>query len=152
MEIEKKYLLSELPKIRMNSEDTIKQGYIFTSNGEMRVRQKGNRFFLTVKSDGNLTRQEWEEEIPAWVFETLWLQTEGRRVEKTRFSISFNTTVLEFDEYYGELEGLFTLECEFANEQAAGQFTLPEWVENAVDITANKAYKNKNLAVVGLPS
>ena len=152
VEIEKKYRLGWLPLRTMFGQGVeVAQGYLFTDPGELRVRRKGFKFFVTVKGDGDLSRKEWESDIPEWVFETLWAQTEGRRVEKTRYTVAFEGLTLEVDEYHGELEGLLTPECEFSSEEEAHAFCLPEWAASAVDVTADKAYKNKNLAVKGLP-
>ena len=52
----------------------------------------------------------------------------------------------------GQLEGLVTLECELPGEASATKFSLPSWAAKAVDITKDKAYKNKNLATKGLPT
>lgn len=152
MEIEKKYLLTARPDVLDKAEKiAVKQGYLVTEDGELRIRQKGEQYFMTVKGDGTLSREEWEVEIPAWVFATLWPKTEGRQITKTRFTIEYQGLTLEIDEYYGALEGLYTLECEFLTEAAAEAFVLPDWAADAEDVTTDKAYKNKNLAIHGRP-
>ena len=147
-EIEKKFVLAELPQ-GLPAGQEIRQGYLMTEGGELRLRAKAGKYYLTVKSDGSLSRDEWESEIPAWVFETLWPQTEGRQVEKIRYAISYGTLTLEVDKYFGQLEGLLTLECELPAETAA--FELPEWADGAPEVTNDKRYKNKSLATEGLP-
>jgi CYTH domain-containing protein len=53
MEIERKYLLSALPpRESLGRGVAIRQGYIDAADPEIRVRQKGSEFFLTVKSRG----------------------------------------------------------------------------------------------------
>jgi adenylate cyclase len=152
MEIEKKFLLSNRPEILDTAKKVaVKQGYLVTEDGELRVRQKNEEFFMTVKGDGTLSRDEWEVEIPEWVFATLWPKTIGRQVSKTRYIIEFQGLTLEIDEYFGALAGLYTFECEFDNEADANAFVLPEWAADATDVTTNKAYKNKALAVKGRP-
>ena len=150
-EIEKKFRLKAMPANLVSSGTHIAQGYVFTEGGELRVRKKEDHFFITVKGEGMLSREEWETAIPAWVFETIWPKTEGRRVEKIRYSIPDNGLTLEFDEYCGKLQGLVTLEVEFPNIEAASRFFPPEWVAVAADVTTDPAYKNKSLAVFGLP-
>jgi len=117
----------------------------------MRVRHYINKYYLTVKSTGSLTRQEWNEIIPKWVFKALWRYTEGRRIEKVRYTIPFRSLNLEVDLYHGNLKGLLVLECEFSNEKMARNFQLPDWAKGAIDITENESYKNKNLALYGAP-
>lgn len=150
-EIEVKYKLHALPQIQFDSCTAVKQGYLITEDGELRLRQKGERYFMTVKGDGTLSREEWEVEIPEWVFATLWSKTSGQQVVKTRYTLDYQGLTLEIDEYSGALLGLYTLECEFESTEAAEAFKLPAWAEGAENVTANKAYKNKVLAVKGLP-
>lgn len=151
MEIERKFRLKRLPLVCREGV-FIAQGYLFTDGGELRVRVRGDHFYLTIKGEGSISRNEWEVEIPRWVFDTLWPKTEGRRVEKTRYTIPYNGLMLEVDNYLRDLIGLIVLECEFRDEEAAEEFKLPEWIQGALDVTSEPAYKNKNLAVHGMPS
>jgi CYTH domain-containing protein len=150
-EIEKKFRLRAMPGTPLGVGTHISQGYVFTEGGELRVRKKGDRFFITVKGEGSLSREEWETQIPAWVFETIWPKTQGRRVEKIRYSVPYSGLTLELDEYFGRLQGLMTLEIEFSDVETASKFSPPEWVAITADVTADTAYKNKSLAVFGLP-
>ena len=120
--------------------------------GGLRLRRMGQRHFLTLKGEGGLCRKEWETEIPAWVFEQLWPLTEKKRLEKTRYRIAWGNRTLEVDEYHGPLAGLWTVECEFASEEEARAFVLPEWLPGARDVTLDPAYRNSSLAFFGLPS
>ena len=103
-----------------------------------------------MKGDGLLSRDEWEKEIPSWVFDILWPKTAGRRVEKTRYVIPFEEHTLEVDDYHGRLERLVTMECEFGDEGAAAAFVPPSWAQPAIEVTEDKSYKNKILAIQGL--
>ena len=152
METERKFRISGLPpSVIPGTGVEIAQGYLVIDPGELRIRDKGGRFYLTVKGDGTISRDESEIEIPARVFEALWPHTEGARVEKTRYSVQHEGWLLEVDEYRGHLAGLITLECEFRSKKAAATLRLPEWAGDAVEVTEDKAYKNKNLASNGLP-
>src|SRR6266542_6836310 len=127
-EIEMKFRLSNIPPADIVGHGTsIAQGYLLTEGGELRIRRKGERCYLTIKGQGDLSRDEWGSEIPLWAFELLWPQTEGRRVEKTRYRVSHKEFELEIDEYGGQLEGLVTLECELPDEASATKFSLPSW-------------------------
>lgn len=152
MEIERKFVITHLPpsNLREGRGAEILQGYVITNPGELRLRRKSDRHFMTVKGDGNLSRDEWEQEVPEWVFKTLWPKTQGRRIEKTRYSIPYRQWTLEVDEYHGVLAGLLTLEVEFLSEKEAAEFRLPIWTDGQ-DVTADKRYKNKALAVNGRP-
>src|SRR5260370_33821384 len=85
MEIERKYRLSALPPREILGRGlAIRQGYIDAADPEIRVRQKGSAFFLTIKSGAGLRREECEVQIPAATFEKLWPLNEGARGGKTR--------------------------------------------------------------------
>jgi CYTH domain-containing protein len=63
-EIEKKYQLHSLPPPELlRRAVSIEQGYIVADDGELRIRKKGDAFYLTVKGAGGLEREEWEIEI-----------------------------------------------------------------------------------------
>ena len=82
-------------------------------------------------------------------FEALWPMTEGRRVEKIRYDITHEDHVIELDVYSGALSGLLTAEVEFPSLEASAAFHPPPWLGQ--EITEDKRYKNKNLALDGLP-
>ncbi len=152
MEIERKWKLSQLPEnLESANQAEIKQGYLCIDNGELRLRSKNGRCFMTAKGDGSLCRDEWETEIPEWVFLQLWPQCQDRVLEKTRYSLPYGDLTLEIDEYRGTLSGLVVLEVEFASEAEAEQFDVTAVVTSALDVTADKRYKNKSLAAKGLP-
>jgi CYTH domain-containing protein len=152
MEIERKFLLERIPDgLDLGSGTLIEQGYLFTEPAELRLRRRGEQFRLTVKTSGTEAREEWESEIPEWVWQALWTHTEGKRVTKTRYVIERDGHALELDVYHGDLERLIILECEFESLEAAQAFGLPREFADAVDVTEDKHYKNKTLAVRGRP-
>ncbi|MEK9170096.1 MAG: adenylate cyclase [Patescibacteria group bacterium] len=150
MEIEKKYKLINLPSGLENGEH-IDQGYLLISKWlEIRIRDKAGQYFLTFKGNGTISRMELEFRIPKWIFWFTWPWTKGRRIEKIRYSKRMaNGLVLEFDKYLGSLAGLIILEVEFPDEVSANRFIYPEDIRG-VDVTYDKRYKNKNLALNGI--
>jgi len=151
-EIELKFLVKQMPD-RLSDYEThrIRQGYVSLGEDgtEVRLREKDSKFFLTVKSGGNLERYEVEIGIGRKDFHALWPFTEGRRIEKLRYDIPHGQHLIELDVYSGKLEGLVTAEIEFESAEAAAAFTPPGWIGR--DITRDKRYKNKNLSRNGLP-
>jgi CYTH domain-containing protein len=90
-------------------------------------------------------RVEEEIEIDPDRFERLWALTEGLRIEKTRYEIDAEDgLVIELDVYTGDLDGLVTAEVEFASEEAADAFAVPDWL--GPDVTEDLRYKNQRLA------
>lgn len=151
LEIERKFLLSALPQGLTNGQE-IRQGYLSASDPEVRVRQLGGRYFVTKKSGDGLSREESEAEVTEQIFNILWPATEGRRVEKIRYSVTApDGTIWELDDYRGNLAGLFTAEVELPSEESVPQ--QPEILEDLViaDVTTDSRYKNKKLATQGLP-
>lgn len=152
VEIERKFLVRNLPEgLAEYEHEEIRQGYLVigADGSETRVRDRDGLYTLTVKSKGDRTRGEYEIEIGAEEFETLWPATEGRRVEKSRFSIPHEGATIELDIYYGELMGLVTAEVEFDSESDADGFEIPAWFSD--EVTDNKSFKNQQLAENGFP-
>ena len=151
-EVERKWLVSELPHLTGLEGKEVIQGYIaVTSDGtEVRVRQKGDTYFQTIKSDGGLVRGEIEIELTKDQYDRLWEATAGRRLEKTRYEIPVGDLKIELDVYRGNLAGLIVAEVEFSSVRDSEQFSQPSWFGQ--EVTENKGYKNKNLALKGVPA
>jgi CYTH domain-containing protein len=150
-EIERKFVLEGGTELTRGVDGVpIRQGYLTAGEVmEVRLRAKGDRRFLTVKSGSGLVREEREVELSSEQFEALWPTTEGRRIEKTRYEIGLGELVVELDVYHGELAGLCTAELEFASEEEARSFDPPEWLGR--EVTEDDRYANRNLALRGRP-
>ncbi len=152
LEIERKFLVKCLPPGAEGlSGEPIRQGYVIaTEDGiELRVRQKRTRFFQTIKMGEGLSRTEIEFELTQDQFQQLWPSTEGRRVSKTRYRLPVGAHTAELDRFDGDLAGLLLVEVEFPSIEASRQFSPPDWF--GLDVTVDKRYKNKYLAVYGVP-
>lgn len=150
MEIERKFLLTELPNLQNYSTSNIEQYYI-SERPEVRIRKSNHNYFLTIKSEGGLCRQEVEKKLTDKEFEILKLMAISK-IEKTRFTqihcIDSVAYVLEID-VYNNLENykeLITVEVEFDSIEQAQNFDKhkPHWFGQ--ELTNMKEYKNKNLA------
>ena len=64
--------------------------------------------------------------------------------------IPLGDLTVELDVYEGDLDGLVTAEVEFPDEASALAFDAPEWLGR--DVTEDKRYGNRVLAVEGLPT
>jgi adenylate cyclase len=152
VEIERKFLVREPPGDLGDWDATsIEQGYLaITDDVEVRVRRRDAQATLTIKSSPARRRVEEELEIGERRFASLWPLTEGRRVVKARYTREAAPgVVLELDVYAGDLEGLMTLEVEFADEAAAEAFTPPPWA--GPEVTGDPRYANQALATAGRP-
>lgn len=132
---------------------TLRQGYlaIRDDGSEERIRSFGDMYFEhTMKSGGDLVRDEENTPLSRENFAALWPRTVGARVEKTRYQIPYQGVVLELDIYHGQLAGLCVGEVEFSGEDetaaraAANAFGTPAWVQH--DVTTDGRFKNKRLA------
>ncbi|MBU3896952.1 MAG: adenylate cyclase [Nanoarchaeota archaeon] len=165
-EIEKKYLFQGkardkvlyvlgLPEINLNKGTKIRQGYLPVDMahkiacilnlpegfkpGELRVRDKGGKYFLTAKSAGGIKRDEYEKQIDKKLFEALWPETEGRRIEKVRSTFDYGGHEVELD-FFTDRK-LILGEVEVKSLKEARKVSLP-----GKDVTEDQTYKNKNLA------
>jgi len=150
-EIERKFLLRELPRtLRLARGQAIKQGYLaLDGEVEVRVRTGSAPPTLTIKSGGGEVRTEVELALDGRDAQALWELTEGRRLEKMRRRMRVGGVEAEVDEYTGALDGLVVVEVEFEDEQAARAFTPPGWFGR--EVTGGASYANRSLACDGLP-
>lgn len=148
IEIERKFLVKALPDLTHAKKTYIHQGYITHSNDsvEVRLRQKDEHYFITVKSGSGMVRGEREISIGQKKFETLWPDTLGKRIEKHRWTDQLNTQqTFELDVFMGELEPLVLVEVEFPSSEQADNFQPADWFGR--EVTVDKRYKNKALAM-----
>ncbi|PKM94065.1 MAG: adenylate cyclase [Firmicutes bacterium HGW-Firmicutes-1] len=128
MEIEKKFLVKDIPfdldKLKC---DAISQGYICTSP-VIRIRQKGANFYLTCKSKGLMARDEFEIEISDDEFLLLSKKVDYNLITKIRYYIPLTDSLtIELDIFKGVLNGLILAEVEFPSLEAAYAFIPPTW-------------------------
>ncbi|MBP9856161.1 MAG: adenylate cyclase [Candidatus Pacebacteria bacterium] len=155
VEIERKWKLLKLPPEIEHSDFKevpcvkLEQAYLVSDpETEFRLRREGPKYFATRKRGNGLVREEKQKEIKRESYLDLIAgMTEGRVVEKWRFRYKLNGHVLEFDQFEGHLQDLVLLEVEFKSEEDAANFSLPEWVVGAEEVTGDPQYQNKNLAL-----
>jgi adenylate cyclase len=154
-ETERKFILSESPPFELDTCEceAIGQGYVAIDpdGTEVRLRVKGGRRLLGIKSSPARTRVEEEIELDEAQFDSLWPLTEGRRIEKRRYVIPADDGLrIELDVYDGDLKGLLTAEIEFESEDQAERFEAPEWIGH--EVTGDARYSNQKLATDGAPA
>jgi adenylate cyclase len=153
VEIERKWLVPKAPADALAApSELIEQGYLtIGSDGtETRLRRRGERCSLTVKSGSGMTRAEHEVELSAEQFAALWPATEGARLLKRRHLLRTEEgRVIELDVYEGGLGGLMVAEVEFDDPWGAESFAAPYWF--GPELTDDPDYKNQRLALRGMP-
>ncbi|MFN5418558.1 MAG: CYTH domain-containing protein [Flavobacteriia bacterium] len=144
-EIERKFLVNEEKwnKIQKPKPIYIKQGYISKSeNGVVRVRIKGEKAFLTIKSANfGIERHEFEYEIPVFEAEKMFELFCEKFIEKNRYEFSFDGKIWEIDEFIEPKQTFILAEIELTSEVEI--FLKPEWLEN--EVSKDKMYFNSNL-------
>lgn len=151
-EIERKYLLTDLPPVPLGESATmvqdIDQGYLPGGHVTERVRSIAaggvTRWYRTVKGGSGLVRLELEDQIDRDLFDALWPLTSGRRVHKRRYLVREGTTEWTIDQF---LDRPLTLaEVELAHPDDAPQ--PPSWLAPHVDreVTGDPTYDNARLA------
>ena len=147
MEIERKFLVKYVPdNISEYVHHEVSQGYIYTSP-VIRIRRSDDRFYLTVKSDGFLKREEFEIDITEEAFKDLSLKCEGNIISKTRYKIPLEDGLTaELDVFHGAFEGLMYVEVEFPTEEAANSFIAPDYFGR--DVTESEGYQNSALSAM----
>ena len=147
LEIERKYLLTEIPSNLDQFESLeIEQSYIST-NPTIRLRKTDTDYFLTFKTKGDISREEYEMKLTEGQFENLLSKTEGYTISKTRYLIPLeNGLTAELDIFHGRLDGLVTVEVEFPTKEEEENFIAPEWFGENISLILE--YKNSFLSQV----
>lgn len=150
MEIERKFLSREFPfKLSDFPCLNIEQSYICTSP-TIRLRKSNDKFILTVKGSGAISREEYEIEISEKQYQRLLKKVETPSVIKKRYMVPLpNELLAEVDVYEGHLKGLITIEVEFKSLKEAKKFIPPKWF--GPDVTLDSRYKNTKLSKYGIP-
>ena len=142
LEIERQFLVRVRLLPKLEGGRRIEQAYL-SASPEVRVRLiDDDRAYITVKSDGGITREEYEYPIPPDHARSMLDLTPWFPILKTRYSLELDGHVWEIDRYDGENEGLWSAEVELASEDEV--LELPAWLGE--EVTDERRFKNKNLA------
>lgn len=132
MEIERKWLIKGLPSeiYKHKYSSNIKQGYI-SVDPEVRIRSNINpisdgtvfdKYFLSIKSNGTLSRMEVEIEISKDNFDSLLKLVPYDLISKKYFTYEFAGYTIEMSEVDGQW---YYAEVEFESEEDAKAFVFP---------------------------
>lgn len=156
LEIERKFLVERLPPdldLSQYENEKISQGYLVNAkNGAVRLRRKGDKFFLTFKgtpSQHSAARVELETEISEQQFNTLWPGITSTPIEKKRYRIPYAEHTIELDIFAGANAGKMLAEVEFNTTAAANSFVAPDWF--STDVTKDIRFGNASIAENGFP-
>ena len=145
MEIERKFLLQKLPdNIQQFPSHRIEQGYLCT-NPVVRIRREDDSYILTYKSQGMMSREEYNLPLTKEAYQHLCQKTDGVFIQKTRYIIPEKENLkIELDIFHGSHQGLILAEVEFPDEQTALAYQPPSWFSE--DVTFSSQYHNSYLS------
>lgn len=142
MEIERKFLIKELPDLSKFEYVDIQQGYLST-NPVVRIRKKNDNYILTYKGGGLMAREELEATLTKGAYEHLLEKIDGHPITKRRYLIPLDPYTIELDIFSGHMDGLIMAEVEFPSIEEADAFVPPAWF--GADVTEDNRYHNSNM-------
>ena len=147
LEIERKFLVDEknLPTQILSEGEKILQGYLCIEPARtVRVRVKGERGFLTIKSSNvGIVRNEFEYEIPLDDAQELLKLCAPNVLEKIRYKVEYSGKIWEVDVFDGRHSGLILAEVELLSADEVVE--LPTWI--AKEVSEDSCYFNSNLTL-----
>ncbi|MCR4781636.1 MAG: CYTH domain-containing protein [Lachnospiraceae bacterium] len=173
MEIERKYLIDELPAdLDSWNSRYIEQGYI-CENPVLRIRHSEDNYNFVYKSSGLMAHEEITVPLDRESYNHLAKKVDGKLIKKTRYTRPLKdfmtceeaglTLLSKHPEYNGlsELRGLiieldvfenvnredgaplWLAEIEFPSEEVANAFKKPQWFGE--DVTMEGKYHNSQM-------
>lgn len=147
MEIERKFLIKKdrFPdNLAQYPCHEIEQGYLCTEP-VVRIRRQDNEYYLTYKSKGFMTREEYNLPLTKDAYLHLKPKADGLVISKTRYLIpEKNRLTIELDVFHQEYEGLLLAEVEFSSQEEAESYCPPDWFGE--DVTFSSRYHNSTLS------
>lgn len=145
MEIERKFLINELPA-DINSYDffIIEQGYLCT-DPVVRIRRQSDEYYLTYKSKGFLVREEVNLPLSKDAYQHLRNKIDGILIRKKRYLLPLQDNLtIELDAFDRPYETLLMAEVEFKSVEEAKAFIPPHWFGE--EVTTLPTYQNSSLS------
>lgn len=144
MEIERKFLIKNLPDLTPYEYHSIEQAYLCTEP-VVRIRKEDDNYYLTYKSKGFLKREEYNLPLTKDSYTHLLSKADGNIITKKRYLIPYLKHTIELDIFEGVFEGTILAEVEFDSTGEANNFQVPEWFSE--DVTYEKEYHNSHMSM-----
>lgn len=155
MEIERKFLLKQIPKnLEQYNYHRIEQAYLCT-DPVIRIRRQDDEYYLTYKGKGLMSREEYNLPLNKEAYGHLLPKSDGNVISKKRYLIPLPDSeinaecrsflkgtplIIELDEFAPPFAPLMLAEIEFPNKDAANAFQMPDWFSE--DVTQDSRYHN----------
>ena len=144
IEIERKFLVNNLDFLNKIKGEIYIQAYFLKSEGKvLRIRVTETKAFLTIKqSQTQLSRLEFEYEIPIQDAKILIENSESHPIEKRRYKVLHLGHLWEIDVFESKNKGLVIAEIELESENES--FEKPEWLGE--EVSHDSRYFNSHLS------
>lgn len=149
MEIERKFLINQMPDLSKYSYKKLIQGYLNT-HPTVRIRKEDDEYYMTYKGSGFIAKEEYNLPLTKEAFEHMLPKCDGNVISKTRYLIPLGENecgsqlTAELDVFDAPFEGLIFAEVEFPTLDEANNFKVPSWLGE--DVTDKKEYYNSYLS------
>ena len=158
MEIERKFLVKELPTDLEQFECRhIEQAYLNT-RPVVRIRRSDEDYYLTYKGSGMMAREEYNLPLDAKSYQHLLEKADGHPITKKRYLIPLSfreineeclrlldgaSLTIELDVFEGALAPLVLAEIEFPSREAAKAYRMD--TRFSQEVTEDPDYHNSNM-------
>ncbi len=141
--VERKFLITDFPKALSVHNQEIIQGYLpnSTINNQKRIRKVGETYTYTESKGVGLDKVSRDCVIDKTLFERLWDNTKGRRIEKVRYKVKYQDLMIDVDVFHGDKKGLIIAELEVRD---LTDNNLPSWIKK--EVTFEREFNNFHLA------
>ena len=145
MEIERKFLIPELPAdLDSYPSRRIEQAYLCTEP-VVRIRRQDDKYILTYKSAGMMAREEYNLPLTKEAYEHLKEKADGIVLSKRRYLLPLpDGLTIELDVFDAPYETLRLAEVEFESVAQAEAFVPPAWFGE--DVTYSGKFHNSYLS------
>lgn len=146
MEIERKWLLKKFPNLNEAEHRKVEAVYLST-DPEIRVRRvtfddESISHFLTLKSNGSISREEYESIVHECIFTGAKNLTSIDPIVKDHYKLKYGNHTIEFNNVDN---GVFLYaEVEFESEEEADTYIFPFPDIVIKEVTYDPDYKMKN--------
>ncbi|MBO4374848.1 MAG: CYTH domain-containing protein [Lachnospiraceae bacterium] len=149
MEIERKWMIREMPgELSKYESIEMEQAYLNVSP-TVRIRRENEEYYLTYKGIGEgIAHTEYNLPITKEAFDHMLPKADGIVIRKTRYVIPLKDGLkAELDVFKEPYEWLRIVEVEFGSLEQAGQFIAPDWFGE--DVSDDPRFKNARMAIEG---
>ncbi len=153
MEIERKFLIKELPEHLENYPcKKIEQAYLNVSP-VVRIRREDDNYYMTYKGEGMMAREEYNLPLNEKSYAHLLTKADGNIITKCRYLIPLHDEsknmesrcyTAELDIFEGVFWGTVLVEVEFSSIEEANAFVAPHWFGE--DVTYDGRYHNSAMS------